>query len=88
MTNNPMQDRELLDDVLSAQKHITDIYNTYANECATAGIRDDMLCLLREEHDIQADIYNEMSSRGWYKVQPAEQQKIDQAKQKFQNASM
>ncbi len=88
MNNIPMQDKELLDDVLSSQKFITDIYNSYANECATAGIRDDMLTILREEHDIQADIYNEMSMRGWYQAQPAEQQKIDQAKQKFQSASM
>lgn len=42
--------------------------------------------ILTEEHQIQADVFNEMSKRGWYPVQQAEQQKIQQAKQKFENS--
>ena len=86
MNNTPMQDKELLDDVLSSEKMITGSYNTFANECATPGVRDTMLCILKEEQDIQSDIFNEMISRGWYPVRPAEQQKIDTVKQKFQNS--
>lgn len=85
MNNTPMQDKELLDDVLSSQKLITGSYNTFANECATPGVRETMLCILKEEHDIQSDIFNDMISRNWYPIQPAEQQKIDAAKEKFKN---
>jgi len=83
MDNQTMQDKELMMDMLSTQKLITSVYSSFANECACKSVRDDFLNMLREEHDIQADIYKEMSNRGWYAVQPAEQQKIAQAKQKF-----
>lgn len=86
--NNSMQDKEWMEDVLSSQKLITSTYNTFANECACENLRSDMLNLLREEHDIQADIFTEMSSRGWYQTSPAEQQKVNQAKQKYLNANL
>ena len=61
-----MQDKEMLEDVLTSQKQITGLYNTYANECATTAIRDEMMNILHDEHDIQADIFMEMQKRGWY----------------------
>ena len=76
-------DKEMLNAALISQKMLTDDYNTIANECATPGIRNEFLSILSEEHQIQADVFDEMSKRGWYQVPPAEQTKIDQAKQKF-----
>jgi len=78
-----MQDKDLMFDMLATQKSITGTYSTYANECACPELRDDMLSLLREEHEIQADVWGEISNRGWYSPAPAEQPKIDQARQKF-----
>ena len=69
-----MQDKEMLEDVL-----------TYANECATTAIRDEMMNILHDEHDIQADIFMEMQKRGWYPTPMAEEQKIQSTKQKFLN---
>lgn len=34
-------------------------------------------------HTIQVDVFNAMHARGFYPTPPAEQQKFDQAKQKF-----
>lgn len=81
-----MQDRELIEDILASEKAVTGTYNTFTNECATAQIRDEFLNILNEEHQIQADVFNEMKKRGWYPTPNAEQAKIDAAKQKFQNA--
>ena len=80
-----MQDKEMLEDVLTSQKQITALYNTYANECATTAIRDEMMNILHDEHDIQADIFMEMQKRGWYPTPMAEEQKIQSTKQKFLN---
>ena len=80
-----MQDKEMLEDVLTSQKQITGLYNTYANECATTAIRDEMMNILHDEHDIQADIFMEMQKRGWYPTPMAEDQKIQSTKQKFLN---
>ena len=83
---NGMCEREILDDILSSQKMITGLYNTSANECAAPVIRDEFLSILSEEHQMQAEVFDEMQKRGWYPVPAAEQQKIAQAKEKFQNA--
>lgn len=79
----PMKDQEMMHDSLSAQKEMTSLYNIYANECSTPGIRDEMIRILNEEHAIEADIFREMQKRGWYPTTAAPEQKIQNAKQKF-----
>ncbi|NMA79655.1 MAG: spore coat protein [Clostridiales bacterium] len=83
--NQNFADKEMMQDALISQKFLTDDYNIFANECATPQVRDSFLCILNEEHQIQNEIFNEMQSRGWYQVKPAEQQMVDQAKQKYTN---
>lgn len=76
-------DKDRLQDGLSSQKFITENYNTSTNESATPEIRGAFMSILKEEHDLQNEIFTEMQKRGWYQVQPAEQQKIQQARSKF-----
>ena len=78
-------DQEVLTDALASEKFATDGYNNFSNECATPEVRQKFLALLSEEHQIQNDIFQEMSKRGWYPTPAAEKQKIDEAKQKYQN---
>lgn len=81
-------DREILNDALISQKFLTDDYNIFAGECSTPAVYNDFMNILAEEHQIQNEVFQEMSKRGWYQTQPAEQQKINEAKTKFlgQNA--
>jgi len=83
MPQGQMQDKDMMQDILSSQKMITSTYNTYSTECACPGLREDMLKILREEHDIQASIFTDMNNRGWYPVVPADQNKVSEVKQKF-----
>jgi len=76
------QDKEILQDSLMSQKHITDAYNTFAGECVSDKLRTAMLDILKEEHTIQANIFSSMQKNGWYETQPAEAKKITQAKNK------
>lgn len=85
MNQIPMQEKEVLNDVLTSQKFVTETYNTFTNECATPNIRDEFMRILNEEHQIQAEVFDEMQKRGWYQTPAADQQKIQQAKTKFQN---
>lgn len=80
-------EQELMNDVLASQKYVTDTYNSFTNECATPNVRNEFMRILTEEHQIQAEVFDEMKKRGWYEAPAAQQQKIDQAKQKFQSAS-
>lgn len=78
-----LDEKQILQDALISQKLITDSYNTYAGEAVSAQLRNTMLSILDDEHTIQADIFNCLQSHGWYKVEPAEQQKVVQTRQKF-----
>ena len=78
-----LSEQEILKDSLITQKHIADSYNTYAGECTSQQLRNTMLNILDEEHNIQADIFNSLKSHGWYQPEPAEQQKIANARQKL-----
>ncbi len=87
--SNPSQasqyltEKEILKDCLDSQKHISANYNTFAGECANEQLRSAFLNILDDEHRIQADIFTDMSTNGWYPVTPAEQQKIQQTRQKY-----
>ncbi|MDD7194776.1 MAG: spore coat protein [Oscillospiraceae bacterium] len=84
-TNQSFTDKEILDDVLSSQKHITDVYNTYSNECVNKQLQTDMLNILKEEHTIQFTVFEEMQKRGWYSPGAAQAQMINETKTKFEN---
>ena len=82
-TSATFSDKEMMNDALASQKFITGNYNTFTNECVTPAVRGVFMSILKEEHDIQNEVFTEIQKRGWYQVQPAEQQKIQQVKTKF-----
>ncbi len=70
-------------DLLSSQKYLTGMYNTYCCEAATGTLRSSLMSILQDEHRIVEEIFNEMNVRGLYPVQRAEEKKIADAKNKF-----
>ena len=78
-----MGDKEILQDSLQSQKHISDSYNLYAGECVNEQLRSEMLSILHDEHCIQADIFGNLQSKGWYKVEAADQMKINETRQQY-----
>ena len=82
---NCMGDKEIMEDILSTQKAVTSMYNLSSNECMHQPLREDLLNILREEHNIQSSVFTEMEKRGWYTPAPAEAQMVNQAKMKFQS---
>jgi len=76
-------EKEMITDVLSTQKHLTDGYNNYANESACESVKNTMMAVLTEEHDIAHEVFCLMNKRGWYPTEAAPQDKIAQAKQKY-----
>ena len=84
--NQQMTDKEYLTDAVSSQKLTTGNYNTFASECVCTQLKDEFINLLREEHDIQHELFKEMQSRGWYSPEQADQNKVTQTRNKFSNA--
>ena len=80
-----MQDKDLMENELLLIKGACDLYMHGAIESTTAEVHDAFKCALQETLNIQNKVYNLMSEKGWYQTEQAEQQKINSAKQKFQN---
>ena len=78
-----MKDQEMLTDLLLTEKKMSGNYNTSASECVNMQLRDAFLQMLTAGHRTQSDLYTAASQRGWYQVEQAPQQKVQQAQQKF-----
>ena len=76
-------EKEILGDALSAQKSTTALFNTSANECVHGDLRETLLDILEDEHDIQQDVFDLMHSQGMYPTPSADDKKIQQLKQQY-----
>ncbi len=81
---NCYSEKEILDDALDAQKSVTSLYNVFTNEMVHPQLRNTILNILKEEHEIQFNVFDTMQTKGYYSIPAAEQQKIDQTKQTYQ----
>ena len=78
-----MNDQERMTDFICSEKKMSANYDTFASECVCLPLRDDFLNILNQSHQIQTDLFKIAQSKGWYQVEQAPAQKIDQAVQKF-----
>lgn len=79
-----MSDQELMDDMLSSQKLITGIYNTYSSECVNQQLKADFLSHWKDNQNLQSSVFTQMQQRGWYAPKKAQAKMVTQAKTKFQ----
>ncbi len=82
-----MQDKDLMEKELLIIKGVCDLYLHGTIESSTAEVHCAFKEALNEALDIQNKIYNLMAERGWYKMENAEQTKIDSAKQKYSSSN-
>lgn len=78
-----MEDKDLMEKELLIIKGVCDLYLHGTIESSTAEVHSAFKEALNQSLDIQNKIYNLMAERGWYKMENAEQSKIDCAKQKY-----
>ena len=80
---NTFGEKEYATDLLAGEKYLAAQYNAFLAECATPEMVQCLSELLSDTHSMQQGLFQEMNSRGWYPVSKAEDQKLQQAKQKF-----
>ena len=81
-----MTDQELMENELLVIKGVCDLYMHGAIESTTTEVHTAFKEALQESLNIQNKLYNLMSERGWYKTETADQNKINQTNQKYQNS--
>ena len=81
-----MDDKDLMEKELLTIKGVCDLYLHGAIESSTAEVHAAFKDALNTSLDIQNKLYCLMAEKGWYPMETAEQQKINAAKQKFENS--
>ena len=78
-----MNDQMIMENILLTTKGACDLYTHGAIESATQNVQQAFDGALNDSLCMQGDIYQKMASKGWYPAQQADQQQIDQVRQKY-----
>lgn len=78
-----MDDKCLMENLLYAIKGTCDLYFHGTIESASPDVHGAFKCALDRGLQMQNDIYNKMSARGWYQNKAVPQPQIRQTAQKF-----
>ena len=79
MTN----DRNVMENLLLLEKGACDLYMHGAIEASDAQVFSSFESALRQSLQLQNQIYTKMKEKGWYAPEGAQQDKVQQLKQKF-----
>ncbi|MCM3217110.1 spore coat protein [Niallia taxi] len=78
-----MNDRDFINDLLATEKYMTASYSTALNEASNEVLYQDLLSIFTETQNMQRELYDLMFREGWYKLESADQQKLQQSFQQF-----
>lgn len=78
-----MDDKCIMENLLLTEKGVCDLYMHGAIESPTANVHQVFNQALNDSLCMQDRIYKEMSAKGWYQTEQAEQQKIQKVRNQF-----
>lgn len=78
-----MDDRGLMQNMLLTTKNVCDLYMHGTIESSTANVHCTFDKALKDSLTMQDELYKKMAAKGWYPAEQADQQKIQQVKQKY-----
>lgn len=81
--NQNMNDRNVMENLLLLEKGACDLYMHAAIEASDAKVFSSFSSALNQSLQLQNQIYTKMKDKGWYAPEMAQQDKVQQLKQKF-----
>lgn len=78
-----MNDLDYVSDVLETTKNMVNNYSYSLNEASNNALYEILLQIFEETSNIQRDLFDLMFQKGWYCLEKAEEQKIEETKTKF-----
>ena len=76
-------EKERATDLLMSEKYLSGVYESFLMEAASPEV---VRCLFEQMRDVQTaqkQLFEDMSSRGWYPTPAAEQAKLQNTRQQF-----
>ena len=80
-----MNDKEIMEGILLTTKGVCDLYLHGSIESSTPNVHQAFSGALASALCMQNNIYNQMANHGWYAVEQAQPQQLQQVKQKYAN---
>ncbi|MGI6005792.1 MAG: spore coat protein [Christensenellales bacterium] len=80
-----MNDKDLMEELLNGLKGAAGLYLHGTIESSTENVHSAFDQALDETLAMQNSVYNKMSEKGWYPMQNAPQEQINQVQRKFSN---
>ena len=78
-----MNDQMIMENILLTTKGVCDLYMHGSIESGTQNVQQAFDSALNDSLCMQSDIDQQMSQKGWYPSQQADQRQIDQVRQKY-----
>ena len=78
-----MDDKCIMENLLLTTKGVIDLYMHGAIESSTANIHQAFSNAFEDTLSMQDSIYKQMAAKGWYQMENAPQQQVQQTKQKY-----
>lgn len=78
-----MDDKNIMEDLLLTTKGVIDLYMHGAIESSTTNVHQAFSCAFDDTLSMQDSIYKQMTAKGWYQIENAPQQQLQQTKQKY-----
>ena len=78
-----MNDQNIMENLLLTTKGVCDLYMHGTIESSTPKVHQAFNTALNDALCMQSGIYKQMSDHGWYTTEQAQQQKLQQVKQKY-----
>lgn len=81
--NTSSVEMDKVNDILMTQKHLSDMYNNASNEVDCNNLHNEILNILKEEHEMSYKLYDAMKKRGWYDTKKADKNDVDKLYNEF-----
>ena len=78
-----MNDKEIMEGILLTTKGACDLFMHGSIESGTPKVHQAFSTALNDAICMQSNVYKQMSDHGWYTTEQAQQQKLQQVKQKY-----
>lgn len=82
-TSSQWSERDLVDDILHSEKQMLMSYGTYLAETSCPNLRNEFLKIITDKQQVQFQIYDLMTKKGWYPVKNAKLTDVQNAIQKY-----
>ena len=76
-TGIEMNDRDYLNVILELEKNMSNNYSIAINEASNDYLYEDYLALFEDTKDAAREAYNLMFKNGWYTLEEADEQKVN-----------